>query len=88
MASISHTLIANFKQIETEGISYLTNAKAKGTAVDAAVLRQYEHQRQSFLTDSIRQLRSSLSQSSWQGMHSYVNDVYRKQIHAVKATRR
>ena len=93
VAAISHSVAANLKQVESQAGSYLHGGQSQGstvapTAPQQTALRQYERQRRQILSDGVRQLQSSLSRESWNGLRAYLNEQHRAQIHAVPTKKR
>lgn len=87
VTAISHSVVAGLEKVDSGARAELRAAKASGTAPNADALQRYAHTRQLILGDGIQKLQSSLSPESWKGLHAYLNNEHRPQIHQAKAVK-
>ena len=81
LESASTKALGDVAAINAEEVKY-RNAKAKFEQFgDVADLKVFQSRRDAAVQSNIDDLSRKLSQRSWTGLHSFINDTFRNQLH-------
>jgi len=84
LAAISHWVADALARNDAKLKAYLDETSARKDKPDKQMLRKAEREDQYIISAGIRRVQTELSRSSWLGLHAYLNEEYRKQIHVVQ----
>ena len=87
VALISKAAISDLDRIGKAARTYAETLRPGAQPLNDPVGRQFALERAQVLNRAIGELRSQLSEGSWKGLQSYINDELRLQIVKVKAQR-
>ena len=75
--TVAHTFVTDLTKWQKDLKAYVDEARSQNREPDPAILVRFDKTRLQLINSAILQISTSLSSTSWMGLHGYINDQHR-----------